>query len=169
MAGRKKQAIAVVQANGKKNLTKQEIEEREHTENLVKGRDDNIRPPKYTADYWSQKEVEEFYELAEQLIEVGLLYNLDVDTLVVYIDTRKQYVDIVTALKTVKPMITTKTEKGGNKKVANKSYGSLQRNKEMVIGQLRRLASELGLTLSARLKLVIPEAQEKPKSPWDDF
>lgn len=170
MAGRKKEPVSLILAKGKSNhLTKEEIEKRLSVENKVKGGDDKIRPPDYTAAYWDQSDVEEFYDLAQELMEVGILFNLDVDTLVQYIDTRRQYVEITKALRKEKPMSNVKTEAGGNRKVANKNYGSLQRNKEMVIGQLRRIASELGLTLSARIKLVVPEAPEKPKSKFDKF
>lgn len=171
MAGRKMQPLSVIEAKGVTHLTKAEKEERRTTEAQAKGAKDKIRPPTYTKEYWTARERKHFKELANELLELDIIFNLDVDTLVQYIDTRMQYIDIMKVLREIQPAKPKFNEKTGEitDMIAQRSYGSLQRNKDLVIRQMMSLASDLGLTLSSRLKLIIPKHTEKPKSKFDRF
>ena len=64
MAGRPKEPIDLIIAKGKKHLTKEEIENRKNTELKINHTD--VNPP----DYLSEKEKEEFNNIANILLEI---------------------------------------------------------------------------------------------------
>ena len=74
MAGQR-QPIALVQAKGKKHLTKAEIAEREQTE--VKAPSDRVTPPSYLTA--TQKKA--FRKTVKELRAIDLISNLDVEAL----------------------------------------------------------------------------------------
>lgn len=74
MAGQR-QPIALVQAKGKKHLTKAEIAERERTE--VKAPSDRVTPPSYLTA--TQKKA--FRKTVKELRAIDLISNLDVEAL----------------------------------------------------------------------------------------
>lgn len=166
MAGRKKQPVDLVLLNGKKNLTKAEIEERRKQEAQVKGFSDKVEPPSYL----TAKQKREFTEIAEELQRLDIFTNLDVDTLAHYIDTRHQYIEVVRSLRKFKP-ITDKVNysTGEMYTTTSREYASLQRTKDLLIRQIRSIAGELGLSINARLKLVVPVVEEKKESKFERF
>lgn len=169
MAGRKIESVdSILEKGNKPGLTKEEIKDRRETEAMARGPCDNIEPPKYL----TAKQKKEFSELAAELIRVDLLTNLDVDTLAQYIDARSQYVDIVKAIRKFKPIQEVADENTGESYLeTSKAYASLQRTKGLVIRQCRSIAAELGLTLDARQKLIIPKntKPEVKKSKWSKW
>lgn len=146
MSGRNKQPLAVIQGKGKsKHLTKAEIENRQEQEDSMKGFTDNIEPPKYLTA--AQKK--EFESLASELVRLEIFNNLDVDSLARYLDSRDQYIKIVRLLRSAKP------------KDDFKEYANIQRTKNLLFTECRSAASDLGLTITSRLKLVIPKTDDK--------
>lgn len=147
MAGRTKQPIEVVIANGKKHLTKEEIEKRRAAELKVDLVD--IKIPEYLNDH--QKE--EFSILASKLKYLKIMTELDEDALARYIVTREEYLQVDTML-----------QKELNKK--RKDIGRLiniQTIHNRLLNQVKSLSSDLGLTISSRVKLVVPQEPPKPK------
>lgn len=156
MAGRNKQPLSVIQGKGRSNhLTKDEIKKRQDQEKQIKGFTDNIEVPSYL----TKKQKEEFEHLSHELIRLGIFSNLDVDNLARYIDSKTQYLDLIKAMKKIKPTETV-TMNGKSKVIANEDYPVLMRSKNKLFNECRTAASDLGLTITSRLKLVIPKAED---------
>jgi len=157
MAGRNKQPLSVVQGKGKKHLTRQEIKERMEQEESIKGYADNVEPPSYLTA--AQKK--EFNKIAAELIRLEIFSNLDVDSLARYIDSKTQYIQMIKELKKIKPTETVTKPDGKKLTFANEDYPKLQRVKNALFGECRAAAADLGLTITSRLKLVLPPKEEK--------
>lgn len=154
MAGRTKQPLAVIQGKGVSNhLTKEEIKKRKAHEERMKGRSDNVVAPSHLL----KKQKEEFNEIAEQLVELGIMNNLDVDTLARYIEAKAEYNRLTPIIRKVDPVEETDV------------YTKLNRTRKQLSDECRSYASDLGLSISSRLKLVVPEKEEKQESKWSRF
>jgi len=157
--GRNPQPLTVIQGKGKSHhITKDEAKKRLEHEQRMRGSTDNIEPPSYL----TKAQKDEFNEIAEQLIELDIFSNLDVDNLARYIDSKTQYIQLVKSLKKVKPTNTIIDEQGNIVTVANEDYPRLQRVKNALFHECRAAASDLGLSITSRLKLIIPEPKDKP-------
>ncbi len=146
MAGQR-QPIELVLAKGNKHLTKAEIEERKSSE--VKPITDDISPPPYLI---TKKQKEEFNKIANQLMKLKILGETDVDTLARYILSRDLYVNLTRQIRKKKiledPILLDKYMK----------------NQDRAFRQCDICAKALGLTISSRCRLVVPETkQEVPK------
>ncbi|WP_428909478.1 phage terminase small subunit P27 family [Niallia sp. Krafla_26] len=158
MAGRNKQPLSVIQGKGRSNhLTKDEIKKRQNHEEKMRGPTENIEPPKYLTV--AQKR--EFNEIAEKLVALEIFSELDVDALARYLDSKYQYIQLVKELKKIKPTETIVQPDGKKITLANDDYPKLQRTKNTLFTECRSAASDLGLTITSRLKLVIPEPSER--------
>lgn len=153
--GRPKQPLAVIQGKGRSNhLTKEEIKKRQEHEERMKGRTDNITAPSYL----TKKQKEEFYRIADELIELEIFTNLDVDNLARYIDSRDQYIKVTRALRAMKAV---------NDGEANDDYAKLQRTRNTLFTECRNAAGDLGLSITSRLSLVIPKKEEEEVSEFE--
>ena len=145
MAG-PRQPIELIQARGAKHLTKSEIAERQASE--VKPITDGIEAPAYL----SKKQRDEFDKIASQLQKLKILGETDVDTLARYILSRDLY------LKLTKQLM--------KKEILEDPYllDKYIKNQDRAFRQCDTSAKALGLTISSRCKLVVPEAKkETPK------
>lgn len=145
MAGQR-QPIALVVANGAKHLTKEEIERRQREE--IQPITDEITPPVYL----KKKQREEFVRIANQLTKLKILGETDVDALARYILSRDTYIALTKQIQTKKilddPILLDKYMK----------------NQDRAFRQCDTSAKALGLTISSRCRLVVPErSQEAPK------
>ena len=137
---------AVVEARGKKNFTKAELQERRERE--IKPITDNIIAP----DYLTQKQKNEFYRIAEQLQKLKILGETDVDALGRYITAKDMYENSVRQMR--------KREVKNNPYIFEK-WLKIQ---DKLFKQCRASANDLGLSISSRCKLVVPETKkETPK------
>lgn len=153
--GRPKQPLAVIQGKGRSNhLTKEEIKKRQEHEERMEGRTDNITAPSYL----TKKQKEEFYRIADELIELEIFTNLDVDNLARYIDSRDQYIKVTRALRAMKAV---------NDGEANDDYAKLQRTRNTLFTECRNAAGDLGLSITSRLSLVIPKKEEEEVSEFE--
>ena len=142
MAGAR-QPTALVELKGKKHFTKAELEERKNAE--VNADTDNIVPP----DYLTEKQVGEFFALANELKRCEIMTNLDCDALARFVVARSDYADYVKLMRSIP-----------------KTVDNLQELKEA--DKLKRgafldcntAAKELGMTISSRCKLVVPKKEE---------
>ncbi|MEY8366096.1 phage terminase small subunit P27 family [Anaerovoracaceae bacterium 41-7] len=139
MAGAR-QPIEVILANGKKHLTKDEITARKNTE--VKPIMDDIVAP----DYLTKKQKEEFRKLSEQLIKLKIMGETDVDALARYIVANGFYINAVKQMR--KP-------ENKNDPFRLEKWAKIQ---ERYFKQARSSANDLGLSISSRCRLVVPEA-----------
>lgn len=165
MAGRKKQPLAVIQGKGRSNhITKAEMKEREAQEKALKGFTDRIEPPSYL----TAKQKRNFEEISSELIRLNIFSNLDVDALARYIDSRDMYIQLVREIKKIKPTYTITLEDESKRTVANDDYPKMIRSKNTLFTECRAAASDLGLSITSRLKLVLPKTdEEKPKSEFE--
>ncbi|WP_434685481.1 phage terminase small subunit P27 family [Bacillus velezensis] len=156
---RPRQPVDLLLVKGKKNLTKQEIEERRAQE--VKAPNDKVKAPSYLPKDLKR----EFKKIADELKNIGIMTNLDVDALARFLFAQKQYLEMTEVLLET-PITALVEDDDGNKfEVANKTYSDLLINQDKLFKQCRQGSSDLGLTISSRCKLVIPKKDDgKPKS-----
>lgn len=144
--GKPRQPIELVVAKGSKHLTKKEIAERQATE--VKPITDNIAPPSYL----TKKQKDEFNKLAGQLQKLKIMGETDVDALARYVVANDFYINAVKQMR--KPEV----------KSDPFLFGAWAKQHEQYFKQCRASANDLGLSISSRCKLVVPESNtETPK------
>lgn len=141
--GRAKQPINLLVAKGKKNLTKAEIAKRQEEE--IRGNIDNIVPP----DYLPPSLKQEFVKIADELMKLDIIANTDCDALARYIVSEFNY------QKVTKKLLKTSVD--------NEKYFNYLMMQEKLFKQSRAAATDLGLTISSRCKLVVPKPKEKEK------
>lgn len=144
MAGQR-QPIELVIANGKKHLTKAEIEARRNGE--IKPLDGDILAPSYL----TKKQKAEFNKIAEQLERLKIIGETDIDALARYIIAQDLYINAVKKLR---------SKEVRNDPELTESWLKVQ---ERFFKQARASATDLGLTISSRCKLVVPAANEPEK------
>lgn len=147
---RPREPIDLIIAKGKKNLTKKEIEKRRAQE--VKAPNDKVEPPSYLPEELKN----EFNRIADELIEIDIMSNLDCEALARFIVSESQYQKVserVIKMKTIGP-----------------TYMELIKTQEKLFKMARQAANDLGLTISSRCKLVVPKKQEEvPKNKFNKF
>jgi P27 family predicted phage terminase small subunit len=145
--GRPMQPIALVEAKGKKHLTKSEIAERKARE--VQPIAENIIAPSYL----NKSQKNEFDKIANQLLKLKIMGETDIDALARYVVANTSYIHSTKQLR---------------KKVVKDSpaqYEAWSKVQERYFKQCRACAQDLGLTISSRCRLVVPEAKEStPKA-----
>lgn len=143
MAGQK-QPIELVLARGKKHLTKDEIEQRRSQE--VKPITDNIIAPTFL----TKKQKEEFYKITNQLEKLKIMGETDVDAVARYVIANDMYIQATKKLRSTYVK---------NDPILMMKWINIQ---EQYFKQCRQGANDLGLTISSRCKLVVPEATATP-------
>ena len=139
MAG-KRQPTAVVEANGRKHLTEAEKDQRRDREVHVPPPDEAI-PPK-----WLPKRLhDEYREIGEILLAAGLYAELDRDVLGQYFLSRDRW---LRADKKAGAAI-----RAGEEKLAREWTGV----QGAYFKQARQCAEAMGLSISSRCRLVVPE------------
>lgn len=157
MAGQR-QPIELVVANGRKHLTKAETEERRQRE--LKPCTEEITAPSYL----TAKQKKEFDKIANQLQKLKIMGETDCDTLARYIVAQGFYEQAVKDLRAVQK----DRPKGDDADLAAMAKWSgmleqLDRRQERYFKQAQQAANALGLTISARCRLVAPVVEDKPK------
>lgn len=148
--GRPRQPVELLQAKGKKHLTKAEIELRKQTQ--IEGETDNIEPP----DYLTKKQKDRFFELANELIKIEIMKNTDCDCLARYIIAEGLYIKFTKMLS-----------KSNDDVFEIRELSNLQ---DRYFRQCRNAANDLGLSITSRCKLVVPKTpEEKPENKFAKF
>lgn len=156
MAGRPKEPINLIIAKGNKHLTKQEIEERQNAEIQVNHTD--IEVP----DYLDEKEKDEFNEIAKILLEIGIMTELDEDCLAHYLIANTNYKKYTKMLRSLEKK-TDKAKSKDEKKEILEEIDLYLIYQDRALKQCRACASDLGLSISSRCKLVMPPSKDPPK------
>lgn len=136
----KRQPVELIIAKGRKHFTKEDIANRRAQEIEVSYK--NVEAPKYITG----KLKNEFYDIAYKLLDIGIMTELDEDCLARYLLSQKLYLQYTKML---------------NKAIKNGQVVECSRlaaTQDRFFKQARAAASDLGLTISSRCKLVIPEA-----------
>ncbi len=166
MAGQR-QPIDLIIQNGRKHLTKAEIEERQRTE--VKAPADKVTAPAYLTP--EQKKA--FKKTAKELQKVGVIANLDVDALARLIIAQSKYIAVTQELNQQPLMIEVMQDTGrkdeDNKPIFEKAMvvnGQVERlaiMQDRYFKQCRQGAADFGMTVSSRCRLVVQKNDSEPK------
>lgn len=150
---RPREPIDLLVEKGKKHLTEAEIKERKNAE--IKVGNENVIAP----DYLSKKQKAEFNQLASELIKVGIMTNLDCDTLARYIIAQANYIKFTKILKKLPA------------NVDNLYYLEKATNvQDKAFKQCQAAARDLGLTITSRCKLVVPQKEKiEKKNKFEKF
>lgn len=140
--GRKKQPIRVLVASGRSHMSKSEI--RERIEGEVTVCSDEISVP----EYLDSEQKEKFIEIGRTLYEMNILTVLDSDNL-------GRYVVSSCLFEKYSEMLKMAIENDDMAKI--KEFQNLQ-NK--VFKQAQTTAESLGLTITSRCKLVVPQVEQ---------
>lgn len=155
MAG-PRQPINLIIANGKKHLTKAEIEERQKSE--PQPCTDGIAAPSYL----TAKQKREFDKIAGQLQKIGIMGETDCDTLARYIVAQGFYEQAVKDLRQIQRDRPKDAEPTDLARWAD-ILVNMDKRQDRYFKQAQAAASALGLTISSRCKLAVPVSEEKPK------
>ena len=150
MAGTR-QPTDVVVANGRKHLSKTEEAERRGGEVKVP-RPKTIKVPKWVPEQLKG----DVRRLGKQLLSCGLYADVDADTLGRYLVAQHQYL-----------IATQETEKALAKRDQEEadSWGRIQ---ERYFKQARNCANDMGLTVTSRCRLVVPNFGAGQQSSEED-
>lgn len=171
MAGRPREPIDLIKAKGKKHLSEREYEERKNSELDVPFID--VQPPSYL----TVKQKKEFNEIAEKLLALNIMTELDVDILAQYCIAKNLYLDYSDQLKKVLAKRNAVHKWGVVDSIAANCEDA-EKLKELLEAILRRqrgddatvlmnlqdkafkqclaCARELGLSITSRCKIVVP-------------
>lgn len=157
MAGQR-QPINLVIANGKKNLTKAEIEERRSSE--VQPCTDDIAAPSFLTAAQKKR----FDKLAGQLQKIKIMGETDVEVLSRYVVSQENYEQAVKDLRAIQRQ----RPKGDDATVEVMvawvdMLEKVDKRLERYFKQAQTAAGALGLTISSRCKLQVPVKDEPVK------
>lgn len=139
---RPREPVDLIKAKGRKHLTKDEYEERKESELDVPFTD--VQPPSYL----KKKQKEKFMDIADKLLALGIMTELDVDCLAMYILSHDLYLSYT---KTIAQLIKQ------NDIVGLKDIQNMQ---DKAFRQAQTAARDLGLTITSRCRIVIPTPPE---------
>ena len=177
MAGQRQPTDLVVM-KGKKHLTKAEIEARKNAD--VVAPKDNVMPP---ADL-SPEQKKKFRKLSKELLEIKLIANVDCDALARLLIAQDQYIEITDKIRETPLMVdvpvyemqenpdTGEKERVqvGTRVVVNGERERLMIIQDRCMKQCRQGASDFGMTVSSRCRLVVPKAKEtKPENKFAKY
>lgn len=143
--GRRREPIALIEAKGRKHLTKAEIEERKAQE--PDAPDDDLVAP----EYLSEKQIKEFDRLVYELKRIGIIGNVDSEALAQYIVLKDQFASLTKQLN----------KRGLINNI--EEYDKVSRAHIRCFNAVRAAANDLGLSISSRAKLIMPKLPEEPK------
>lgn len=177
MAGQRQPTDLVVM-KGKKHFTKAEIEARKNAE--VVAPNDKVKPPSYLTPELKKK----FRKLAKELLEIKLIANVDCDALARLLIAQEQYLEITAQIRETPlmldvPVYETQTNPDtgekeqvqvGTRQVVNGERERLMIIQDRCMKQCRQGASDFGMTVSSRCRLVVPKAgKEKPENKFSKY
>jgi P27 family predicted phage terminase small subunit len=149
-------------ANGGKNWTKDEIQERLSSE--VQPVTDGIAAPSFL----TAKQRKEFDRIAAQLQKLKIMGETDCDTLGRYIVAQDLYAQAVKDLRAIRKL---RPKDAGdpvldlsNAVAWSEMLDKLDKRCDRYFKQATTAANALGLTISSRCKLVVPVKEEAPKT-----
>lgn len=139
----------VIEMRGKSHQTKAEKEERRNSEPKMSD-DKRIRAP----DYLPEMLRAEFNELGQQLIKAKLACKLDRDVMARYLMSKQNWILAHEKAKDSLMFDDDPKTVGGWTKIANQYFN-----------QCQSCANAMGLTISSRCKLVVPQVKDEEDDP----
>ena len=146
-----RQPTDVVKANGRKHLSKTEEAERRASEVHVE-KPKTVKAPKWVPAHLKKS----FRQLAEKLHACGLYTDLDADTLGRYLVAQHQY---LMATEQAEAALTDMDQENAD------AWGKIQ---ERYFKQARNCANDMGLTVTSRCRLVVPNIGTGQQNSEDD-
>lgn len=177
MAGQRQPTDLLVM-KGKKHFTKAEIEARKNAE--VTAPNDKVRPP----EYLSPDNKKKFKKLSKELMGINLIANVDCDALARLLIAQEQFIEVTKQIEETPLMVeapvyeTHENPNTGEKEivqVGTRPVVNGERERLMIIQdrcmkQCRQGASDFGMTVSSRCRLVVPKgAAEKPENKFAKY
>lgn len=173
-----REPINILLAKGRKHLTQEEIQRRMATEPTAPA--DDIQPP----EYLSKKQREEFSALAEELQRIKIIGNVDAGELARYVVAHGFYARYTKLLRTLPKKKRARLRELRAKLAAEEGRAvaageeiddedvalalelerSLALLQDKYFTQCEATARALGLNITSRCKLVIPQEPPVPKS-----
>ena len=135
---RPREPVDLIKYKGRKHLTEDEYEERKESEVDVPFVD--VQPPKYL----KKKQKDKFMDIADKLLAIGIMTELDVDMLAMYILSHDLYLSYT---KTIAELIKINDIAG---------LKDVQNMQDKAFRQAHTAARALGLTKTDRCRHVIP-------------
>ena len=158
--GKKREPIDLIIAKGKKHLTKEEIEKRRNSEINI---DDykNVKAPSYL----SKKQKNEFAEIATKLVDIGIMSELDEDCLARYLIAKDNYLKFTKLLNSAIKNKASKQYKDNveMQRLYSADIEAYLIHQDRAFKQCNACADKMGLTITSRCRLQVPQAPEKPK------
>lgn len=152
MAGRKAKPVSVLIAEGKTNLTKEEIEARKQAEESLKPASDNIRCPT-----WLDKIGKRTWRaIVKELKEIDLMTNVDIYSLALACDAYSKYIEATKAIDEQGLTIEYTNAGGNTNTVANPNIAIAHKYGQ----QFKSYLSEFGLSPASRARLALHQSQE---------
>lgn len=104
-------------------------------------------------------------EIATKLVDIGIMTELDEDCLARYLISKDNYLKFTKALNTAFKKKASKQNKDNMdmQVLLSSEIESNLINQDRAFKQCRQCASDLGLTITSRCRLIVPEAPKKPK------
>ncbi len=153
--GRPRKPTKVIELAGKTHMSKADLEKREAME--IRAKSDAVYPP----DYLSESQTQAFITLADELLRIEIMSNLDCDALARYIQSSEKYQRYDALVSETLGGADGYEEAAAMVTVLEKFEGL----RDKAFKQCRAAASDLGLTISSRCKLTVPKPpEEKPKN-----
>lgn len=150
--------VKLAKATGQlKDLSKADLQKREDEE--IKPRTDNIHPSSNLPKQLHEK----FYYYAEQLVELGLMSNLDCHVLERFLIAQNLYDKVAKQILAIPPVFIIDGED-----VINETFVKLNKQLESLNNQCKSSATELCLNVTSRCRLVVPKQEKKQADPEVD-
>ena len=143
-----RQSLEVLEGKGRKHLSRSERAQRAAGE---------VRP---APEYLTAELKEQFRALARQLKELGLLSSLDYDTLARYLLARQSY---LAATQEVIALQRGAERADGSRVIDTEALDVATRIQDRFFKQCRGCANDMGLTVTSRCRLVLPESARPPE------
>ena len=158
--GRHRQPVKLIQFNGRKHLTKSEIQEREESEVPVISK--NITPPDFLT---TKAEKDKFQSIASVLQQIGIMSDLDCDVLGRYILAVEDWVSYGKLVKSARRSLNKALRDDDSDKVVfyTEMLSKYEALRVKAFNQCQACASSLGLTITSRCRIVVPKKDEEPK------
>ncbi|CEO07630.1 phage terminase small subunit P27 family [Paraclostridium sordellii] len=147
---RPRQPVSLLQAKGKKHLTKAEIEERKSQE--LKVNSDNVKAPVFL----NESLIDEFNKFVQEMNRFEILDNTDSDAVGRYTYYKNEFARIAKKLSKTGP--------------DNKKYDDYLKKLSNISKEINILEVRFGITPGNRCKLVIPtQKEDKPPNKFSKF
>lgn len=159
---RAKKPVDLLLATGNPRLTKKEIASRRAQEEALRPNDDKLKYPTWLKDPLARRE---YNSIVKELQQINLMTNLDVNTLASYCVAYSLYVRATEELQT-QPLLIEKQLSNGNIDIVE---NPLVRTQLKYSNEMKSLASTMGLSITSRMKLVVPHVETKKENKFNKY